>query len=97
MALNPVSPSRAITICRIEHCIHIGIGTEDVVAVPFKIGNQDVILADTPGFDDIGVSDTEILTRIADWIKDIYDEGSLLSGIIYLHRISDPRMDGASM
>lgn len=52
---------------------------------------------DTPGFDDTNVSDTEILTRIADWMKDTYDEGSLLSGIIYLHRISDPRMDGASM
>jgi len=30
-------------------------------------------------------------------MKETYDEGSLLSGIIYLHRISDPRMDGTSM
>jgi len=30
-------------------------------------------------------------------MKDTYDDGFLLSGIIYLHRISDPRMDGPSL
>lgn len=72
-------------------------GTQDVSAVEVKIGQQDVVLVDTPGFDDTNYSDTEILTRIADWMQDNYDDGLLLSGIIYLHRISDRRMDGASM
>ena len=30
-------------------------------------------------------------------MKETYEEGSLLSGIIYLHRIIDPRMEGPSL
>jgi hypothetical protein len=52
---------------------------------------------DTPGFSDTNLSDTEILRRIAEWMKDNYDEGLLLSGIIYLHRITDIRMEGPSL
>lgn len=72
-------------------------GTEDVLAVPCKFGSQDVILVDTPGFSDTNISDTEILKRIATWMKDTYDDGYLLSGIIYLHRIIDVRMEGPSL
>lgn len=52
---------------------------------------------DTPGFSDTHISDTEVLKRIADWMKDTYDDGVCLSGIVYLHRITDTRMDGPSM
>lgn len=31
---------------------------------------HDIILVDTPGFDDTYKSDTEILNMIADWLKD---------------------------
>lgn len=55
------------------------------------------MLVDTPGFSDTNFSDTEILRRIAAWMKDTYDDGFLLSGIIYLHRIIDPRMEGPSL
>jgi hypothetical protein len=51
---------------------------------------------DTPGFSDTRLSDTEVLALIAKWMKDTYDEGCLLSGIVYLHRISDNRMNGPS-
>ena len=34
---------------------------------------------------------------IAEWMKDTYDEGFLLSGIIYLHRIIDVRMEGPNL
>jgi len=34
---------------------------------------------------------------IAEWMKETYDEGFLLSGIIYLHRITDNRMKGPSL
>jgi len=47
MALNPVCLTRAITLFRIEHLTHTGVGTDDVQS---KIGNQNVILVDTPGF-----------------------------------------------
>ncbi|KAH6674426.1 P-loop containing nucleoside triphosphate hydrolase protein [Halenospora varia] len=71
--------------------------TENVLPIPCRIGNENVVLVDTPGFSDTNLSDTEILKRIATWMQDEYYEGSLLSGIIYLHRIIDPRMEGPSL
>lgn len=56
-----------------------------------------MFLVDTPGFDDSNLTDTDILIRIADWMSETYSKGTQLSGIIYLHRISDDRMDGASV
>ena len=55
------------------------------------------MLIDTPGFSDTNLSDTEILRMIAEWMKETYDEGFLLSGIIYLHKITDNRMKGPSL
>jgi hypothetical protein len=46
-----------------------------------------------PGFNDTYHSDIEILARIATWMTDTYKDGALLSGIIYLHRITDNRME----
>lgn len=51
-----------------------------------------MVLVDTPGFNDTKRSDTDILTLLADWMKGSYNEKMLLSGIIYLHSISEPRM-----
>jgi hypothetical protein len=65
--------------------------------VPCRMNDENVILVDTPGFSDTNLTDTEILRRIATWMKDTYDDGFLLSGIIYLHRIIDPRMEGPSL
>ncbi|THU97595.1 hypothetical protein K435DRAFT_610620, partial [Dendrothele bispora CBS 962.96] len=55
-------------------------------------GGLAITLVDTPGFDDSreGVTDTDILGKIASFLQD--DGGRKLNGIIYLHRISDPRM-----
>ena len=50
------------------------------------------MLVDTPGFNDTERSDTDILSLLADWMKGSYNENMLLSGIIYLHSISEPRM-----
>lgn len=55
------------------------------------------MIVDTPGFSNTRLSDTEILQRIATWINDTYDDGHLLSGIIYLHRIIDNRREGPSL
>ena len=51
-----------------------------------------MILVDTPGFNDTERSDTDILALLADWMKGSYNEDMLLSGIIYLHSISEVRM-----
>ncbi|KAF9449508.1 hypothetical protein P691DRAFT_703046 [Macrolepiota fuliginosa MF-IS2] len=68
--------------------------TQDLQAVrchnPSRGG--DVIFVDTPGFDDTYKSDAQILGEIADWLRETYAAGVKLSGILYLHRITDNRM-----
>lgn len=50
-----------------------------------------------PGFSDAYRSDTEILSDIASWLRKAYANNILLTGIIYLHRIIDPSLEGSAM
>ncbi|KJA22643.1 hypothetical protein HYPSUDRAFT_40711 [Hypholoma sublateritium FD-334 SS-4] len=61
-----------------------------------KTTGLSVTLIDTPGFDDSrsDITDTDILQRIATYLQE--NGGRMLNGIIYLHRISDPRVGGAA-
>ncbi|KAG6333804.1 hypothetical protein ID866_5282 [Astraeus odoratus] len=70
--------------------------TEVVTSKPFLLNGQVVTLIDTPGFDDTTRSDTDVLTSIAAYLSNTYEQGAKLSGIIYMHRISDVRMSGTS-
>ena len=70
-----------------------------------------IVLVDTPGFDDTTRSDMEILSMISHWLKTTYavffflsstlssgyryERDVKLSGLIYLHRITDNRMAGS--
>ncbi|KAG8678962.1 hypothetical protein FRC09_019385, partial [Ceratobasidium sp. 395] len=66
--------------------------TQDVaLSNQFQVDGRDVVLIDTPGFDDTELSDTDILLRIS-----ACEEGHKLTGIIYLHRITDGRIGGIS-
>lgn len=56
-----------------------------------------VFLVDTPGFDDAMRNDTEILKEIAYLMKQLYLKQTWLSGVVYLHRITDERMRGSSL
>ncbi|KAH7139839.1 hypothetical protein B0J13DRAFT_596814 [Dactylonectria estremocensis] len=58
--------------------------------------DRTVYLIDTPGFDDTDKSDNEVLGEIAAWLADSYQNKILLHGIIYLHRITDIRMQGSA-
>lgn len=58
----------------------------------FEHGQYVINLIDTPGFNDTNKSDTEILEEIAIWLNLTYRADVQLTGIIYLHRISDNRM-----
>ncbi|PMD34996.1 hypothetical protein L207DRAFT_517106 [Hyaloscypha variabilis F] len=71
--------------------------TTNIEKIHCKIGTHKITLVDTPGFDDTSRSDTDVLILIANWLRDSYKDRTLLSGIIYLHRISDPRMSGSSI
>ncbi|KAF9450875.1 hypothetical protein P691DRAFT_843395 [Macrolepiota fuliginosa MF-IS2] len=53
---------------------------------------RDIRFLDTPGFDDTYKTDAHILAQIADWLRETYEAGVKLSGILYLHRITDNRM-----
>ncbi|KAF8896196.1 hypothetical protein BD779DRAFT_1466201 [Infundibulicybe gibba] len=66
------------------------------VAQPFNLDGWKMTLLDTPGFDDTTKTDTHVLDMIATYLKEAYVGGKKLTGIIYIHRISDNRMGGVS-
>ncbi|KAL8720099.1 MAG: hypothetical protein Q9181_007961 [Wetmoreana brouardii] len=61
------------------------------------IFTKTVWLIDTPGFDDTEISDADILREIATFLGRCFEVGIRLSGVIYLHRITDPRMSGSAI
>ncbi|CUA70610.1 hypothetical protein RSOLAG22IIIB_09034 [Rhizoctonia solani] len=72
--------------------------TKVVQAGPiFSIEGRAVQLFDTPGFDDTTLTDTEILQQIAEFLLSLYGRGQQINGVLYLHRITDNRMSGASI
>ena len=58
--------------------------------------SYDVFFADTPGFDDTTRSDTDVLKNIVHWLGAMRKRRIKLSGIIYLHRITDNRLGGVA-
>lgn len=71
-------------------------GTERCQIVETSFGNTDFVIMDCPGFDDTTRSDTEILKEIAEQLSAVRLLGYNLKGIIYLHRITDNRMQGSA-
>ncbi|GAP84701.1 putative zinc finger C2H2 [Rosellinia necatrix] len=63
----------------------------------FSAVGINVYLVDTPGFDDTSRSDKEVLKEIATWLGSSYKKKIRLNGIIYLHRITDTRMQGSAL
>ncbi|KAF6749526.1 P-loop containing nucleoside triphosphate hydrolase protein [Ephemerocybe angulata] len=58
--------------------------------------NEEVVVVDTPGFDDTKASDLDILKRIASWLKKACQEGAMIGGVIYIHDISQDRFSGSA-
>lgn len=56
-----------------------------------------VHLIDTPGFDDTSRSDIDTLKTISTYLGGSFANGVRISGVIYLHRISDNRLGGSSL
>jgi hypothetical protein len=63
----------------------------------FASGIGTFYLVDTPGFDDTHKSDTDTLMELTGWLNEAYEAKILLTGIIYLHRIMDPRLGGRAL
>ena len=65
-----------------------------------KVHGKDLVLIDTPGFNDTDQqnrSDTVILESLMTFMKQSWEDNMLLSGIIYLHPLTDARMTGSSI
>lgn len=70
-------------------------GTKEVHLATTKIGDHVVRFIDTPGFDDTDTKDSDVLKMIWEHISNI--KGLRLSGLLYLHRITDDRVGGTAM
>ncbi|QYT06119.1 hypothetical protein H0G86_012985 [Trichoderma simmonsii] len=71
--------------------------TSEIGIYAATIGDKRCYLIDTPGFDDTNRSDTEVLRQVADWLNRLYKAQIRLTGIVYLHRITDNRMGGTAL
>ncbi|KAK5652804.1 hypothetical protein OQA88_9470 [Cercophora sp. LCS_1] len=68
--------------------------TQEPQAVKFKLDNRDVILIDTPGFDDTTRSDIEILAETGEWLeKQGFTKNTIFDGLILPHPITEERLD----
>ncbi|KAL7268425.1 hypothetical protein RUND412_008954 [Rhizina undulata] len=71
--------------------------TQELELGKCRIGDYNVTFVDTPGFDNIDSSDADILQRISTYLEYSYNTGLKLTGIIYMHRITDSRVSGSTM
>jgi hypothetical protein len=60
------------------------------------MAERTVHLIDTPGFNDTSRSDGETFQELAYWLAAAHESKLQLSGIIYLHRITDVRLHGSA-
>ena len=66
--------------------------TSEVKAYRFSHRSTNYVLVDTPGFDDSSMSDEEVTTKILQWLRSSYVNGTRLNGIIYIHNITKSRI-----
>ncbi|KAF9032982.1 P-loop containing nucleoside triphosphate hydrolase protein [Panaeolus papilionaceus] len=62
-----------------------------------RFGDSDIYIVDTPGFNDTNRTDLDIFKLISEWLEKRFTNQVYLSGLIYLHRISDNRMGGTTL
>lgn len=73
-------------------------GTHSIASYSFVHGGRlRVHVIDTPGFDDTYRTDADILREVAAWLSDTYEKDVHVTGMIYLHRITDVRIGGSAM
>ncbi|KAK5658816.1 hypothetical protein OQA88_1628 [Cercophora sp. LCS_1] len=101
MGVTGAGKSTFISHC-VDNAVQVEIGhsltscTQSINVYELKRKGVIVYLIDTPGFDDSHRNDVEVLQQLASWLKVTYEDEKTLDGIIYLHRISDVRMQGSA-
>ncbi|RXW13862.1 hypothetical protein EST38_g11994 [Candolleomyces aberdarensis] len=72
-----------------DYHVHIPPGVAD--RYPLTKGKR-FVLVDTPGFDNVSLSDTEVLRRLAVWLASAYNAGMKVGGIVYMYPIYPGRI-----
>ncbi|PVF99682.1 hypothetical protein CPB86DRAFT_283689 [Serendipita vermifera] len=62
--------------------------TKVTPTTPFSVNGKEVVLLDTPGFDDTKISASDVLEEIAHYMARVYQRKKLLDGILYFHNIA---------
>jgi hypothetical protein len=55
-----------------------------------------VHLIDTPGLDDTNRQDEDVFQELAYWLVKSYQMAIRIAGVVYLHRVTDPRLAGSA-
>ncbi|KAI5995164.1 P-loop containing nucleoside triphosphate hydrolase protein [Pisolithus albus] len=101
--MGPTGAGKSSFVARATNSGDEGVGhalvshTSEIKAAKCIIEKSNVVLVDTPSFNDTHKSDLQTLESISDWLNKTYQQGTLLSGILYFHRISDNRMAGTPL
>ncbi|KXN85560.1 hypothetical protein AN958_11127 [Leucoagaricus sp. SymC.cos] len=67
--------------------------TNEIKAVRVEFHDRiNVVLVETPGFDNTRLSDYEVLRRLVEWLDKLGQHNMKVTGMLYLQRISDNRM-----
>ncbi|KAI6104096.1 hypothetical protein F5141DRAFT_1126984 [Pisolithus sp. B1] len=65
--------------------------TSEIRVTRYAIEGFNVVLADTPGYNDTSQSELEVPEMILNWLDSTYETRPILSAVLYFHRISDNR------
>ncbi|KAL0057795.1 hypothetical protein AAF712_015553 [Marasmius tenuissimus] len=85
--INNASGGRLVAGSELESCTK-GVSPSP----PFKVqGGEQVTLYDTPAFNDTCRGSVVVLETVTGFLVELYQLGQRLSGIIFLHRITDVR------
>ncbi|KAH8757824.1 hypothetical protein F5882DRAFT_417839 [Hyaloscypha sp. PMI_1271] len=101
MGVTGAGKSTFIQLLSDSDDIKIGHGlescTQEVTPYLYRYSDDiNVYLIDTPGFDDTNRSDVDVLMEITSWLSESFQKDVKLSGMLYFHRITDPRMQGST-
>lgn len=102
--MGPTGAGKSSFIANATKCEGQGVGheltscTSEINVTKYEVEGSNVVLVDTPGFDDTRKSDLDILKLISDWLNTEYQTTRpMLSAMLYFHRISDNRMAGTPL